>query len=278
MNAVRLICGASILALAVPLACGSDGNGTTNGTTTTTSGSTGGAGTTTTTSNMTDTTTTSSGGGMISCNAEYTNVTEGDCDLLQQDCDTGLFCSVNTDGTKTVCLPNGSGVKGAGVPCEANTECKSGMYCVDKLCSPVCCKDNNEPCEGGNCDVTLNLNQGSSWVSVCSYLTSCQLFKGECPADTYCHIADADEGLAVCDKASPNLVDEGEPCQFRNDCKESAYCDEVDDMTKKGTCRHLCDATDWETLQPEKGGCLPNRKCVAAQSDGFPNLGICRPS
>ncbi len=209
------------------------------------------------------------------CNEMVTSANQDACELLNQDCEPGLWCDANVVGAQlvTVCKPDHGGLLDKGMKCGQHSECKAGLLCVDKKCSPFCCPDNNEPCGGGICDIQLNFND-TGWAMMCSYATTCTLFEGTCDEGSYCHVADAKQGLAVCDEPTKNVQDEGGACQFRNDCKESALCN--NNPPDMGICRHLCDTT--KTNQPaEKGGCLAERECVPVTAEGFPNLGICTP-
>ncbi|MBM4356735.1 MAG: hypothetical protein FJ096_01360 [Deltaproteobacteria bacterium] len=218
---------------------------------------------------------TSSGG--ATCSVEYTNIPVGECDLLKQDCPSGKFCGVTkVEGvSKSMCLADLGGVKDKGADCSTNSECKSGLSCIDKHCSPFCCPANNEPCGGGSCDVNLNFEDGkSAFAMVCSYLPICDLFAGNCAKGTDCHLTDPASCLAVCDSPSSQAVSEGGKCMYRNDCGESQLCN--NNAPDDGVCRYFCDTS--KTGEPAgKGGCPADRKCKPAGGTGCMNLGICFP-
>ena len=112
----------------------------------------------------------------IECpSGDYTTIpTVGECDLLQNDCPPGFGCEPVTDGDWTTGCVAGNGLKGPGQPCVSAGDCKPGSECVFDVCAPVCCPDNDEPCEGGLCNV---VNQfGDYLVRYCSYLAQCDLF------------------------------------------------------------------------------------------------------
>lgn len=223
------------------------------------------------------TTSTGSGGSPpIMCSPGYTNIT-GSCDLLNSECPPDQFCNVVGSGTSatTSCQPNSTGNVPKAGDCTMQSECGPGLVCLLDKCTPFCCRDNNEPCEGGLCDVQVDYG-GGKWAFVCSYRPACQLFMETCEEpDTYCHPVDYQTGLAVCDQPSPGgLVAEGEMCEFRNDCGESAVCH------SDATCRDLCDYPNWQTLDVPHGGCAMGRTCMPygdAMSPGFPGLGVCEP-
>jgi hypothetical protein len=177
--------------------------------------------------------------------------------------------------SKSMCLPDLGGVKDKGADCSTNSECKSGLSCVDKHCSPFCCPADNEPCGGGSCDVNLNFGDGqTAYVMACSYLPICDLFAGNCANGTDCHLTDAASCLSVCDSPSDQAVSEGGKCKYRNDCGESQLCN--NNQPDDGVCRYFCDTTKAD--QPAgKGGCPADRKCKPAGGTGCTNLGICLP-
>ncbi len=219
------------------------------------------------------------GGGTLTCSAEYTNIPKGDCDLLAQDCPEGMWCDVSKDGTNysTKCAPAGGGLKDKGVACSGPSECQAGLKCAAGKCTPYCCPDTDQPCDGGSCNIILSFDEAKMFRAfVCSYNDSCELFKGDCPGDTECHVEDPDAGLAVCHPPAPSAVGEGEQCEYVNDCGDSMLCNKngVDNMDPYGKCRHLCDSTKLMEAAG-KGGCLEGRECVPVTAQGFPNLGIC---
>lgn len=212
----------------------------------------------------------SSGGGSepIVCGSEYTNVT-GSCDLLNQDCASGQMCNVQNGEAQ--CLPDPGGLKKHGDPCTSPSECQRGLVCIDSKCAPFCCPDNDQPCEGGVCDLQVNLGDGD-FVFVCSYAEACTLFAGDCPEGMDCHIANADKGLSVCDPPL-DLVAEGEACNFRNNCDDAQQC-------VGNVCRHNCNLATWNVdprPAPGAGGCLAERECVDLMASAFPGIGLCAP-
>jgi hypothetical protein len=145
------------------------------------------------------------------------------------------------------------------------------------------------PCGSGRCDVHLNVGDGK-FAMMCSYNPACELFQDDCedePPDKImdCHIADAEEGLAVCDQRSSNWVDEGGPCFYRNDCGDSQIChrgppDADPDAGIAGRCRYLCIVSDWQNLTPGLGGCPQTpgpQTCHDGGAQAFPDVGICVP-
>ncbi len=220
----------------------------------------------------------------IECAKEYTNIT-GDCDLLNQNCEfkDKYFCEVKTaaDSVSTICKGKHGGLLPQGADCNPQEKdtCKAGLRCVFKKCSPYCCPSNHLPCNGGICDVHFGFGKSDDWVMMCSYLPACKLFKEDpimlCAEGTYCHIGIAEQAYSVCDPPSDNIQEEGGPCTYRNDCKESAICDKKSGEIE-GICRHLCDTEKGGLV--EEGGCLAERTCEKIKAGIFENLGICRPT
>ncbi len=255
--------GAAVAACSSDSSNGNGGSGPT-GTTTSMTGS----------SSTTSDSTSSTSNVPLTCGEAITNAMETDCELLNQTCGTGFWCDMKTVGASlvTVCKPDTGGLLDKGMDCTQLSECKAGLLCVDKKCSPFCCPSTDEPCGGGSCDIKLN--SGAGWAMMCSYATTCTLFEGTCTEGEYCHLTDAAQGLAVCDSPTANVEDEGGPCEYRNDCKESALCNK--NPPDMGICRHLCNTTT-PNADPGKGGCVAERECKPMKADGIPNLGICLP-
>ncbi len=217
----------------------------------------------------------STGSGMIMCMSMYSTIPVGECDLLQQNCPMGSVCTVAQDGAslKTACQPGAGGLKGKGSDCTTNSECKDGLSCIEKHCTPFCCPDNDKPCDTGKCDIEVTFNANKSLhANVCSYAKSCNLFKGDCPMGTECHLSEPTACLNVCDAPSAMHVDEGKPCKYRNDCGDSQFCNM--NAPDTGVCRYFCDTTAAGGTAAGKGGCPPMRKCTPLKS-GCMNLGFC---
>ncbi|HTJ83445.1 MAG TPA: hypothetical protein VL400_17115, partial [Polyangiaceae bacterium] len=210
-------------------ASGGSGPGSGGGSTTTNAGGAGSTTTTTTTSTTTTTnTTTSTGSGPLMCPSEVTNIT-GDCDLFTQDCpQTNQTCTFVDDGTgntKTSCVL-ANGLKGVGQTCASDGECQAHLFCIGDpgTCTPACCPDTDEPCNGGQCNLTVNVqagpSQGELHFMACTYGMACALFDPSvCPGSEDCHLSGP--AFAVCSQPSPTPVGEGEACMYVNDCGES---------------------------------------------------------
>jgi hypothetical protein len=258
---------------AIVAACGND-----DGKTSSTSDNTVGP-TSTSAGAMTGSTSSTGGGGAapIPCNTPVFDGMPGPCDLLQQDCPPGQQCDVVGNTTGCVTASNGLIVKGG--DCSQDNECSAGLRCVDCKCTPYCCVDNDLPCEGGLCDISLDFGNGTH-AYTCSFKESCTLFEmtcGQTPCGiTKCHAVDFMNGLAVCDLPAPGMEKaEGEGCMYRNECGESAHCNTTE---QPAVCRDLCDLTNWMSLTPSTGGCVAMRTCqMISGGDGFPNVGICLP-
>jgi hypothetical protein len=201
----------------------------------------------------------------------------GECDMLLQNCAPGSWCSYKAMGgtAVTACVPDAGGLKDTGQPCMQNGECKAGLHCLIKRCTPACCQATNEPCGTGKCEVSVNVSGTMGSFMACSFLPACSLFKGDCSPGTHCHVADYKQGLAVCDPPSDTIADEGQPCVSRNDCKDSQVCYKTG-MANEGVCRFHCDTAAGG--EPGKGGCPVGQACdPIPDATGFKNLGWCRP-
>lgn len=269
-----LVLGTGLL---VAVGCGDDTSTDDDGSGASGSGAAGAAGPVGSGGSTSATMTGGGGSAPLTCTGNYTDIPVGECDLLGQNCPAGTWCNVvDNGGLTTACVAHAGGLKGKGDPCTVEAECDIGLICLDQ-CRPVCCPDTNEPCDGGECN--LQVDFGGGYAFMCTYNIGCTLFAGDCAMGTECHIQDADSGLAVCIGPSPAQVEEGEVCEFVNDCKESQLCNTnaPDGMPdEKGVCRHLCDTTKLANAAGE-GGCLMGRTCVEVNAPGFPNLGICTP-
>lgn len=240
---------------------------------------------TTTGTGSTTTSSTSGSGGSggsapLTCSQPVTNV-EGECDLLAQDCPDGYWCTIPrlVNPPAATCIPHMGGLKPAGSACEFATECALGLNCVDSKCSAVCCPPTDEPCGDGTCDIHVSLG-GGLWVMYCSYNPSCHIFQHDCPQTPTgdpmdCHVQDQQQGLAVCDERSDSWVDEGGPCEYRNDCGDSQRCNRT--PPDNGICRYHCKVDSWETEAVGDGGCPAAQHCVDLGWPAFPNLGQCAP-
>jgi hypothetical protein len=277
---MKIMRAAQLLGLAMAAAVGvgfaACSGGETSGASPTTTGSTttqGGHGGATTTS--------SSGGGgsaPLTCSVAYTNITDGVCDLLSQNCEPGRVCGVATmGGVKTICRSSSGGLKDKGMACQGDAECKDGLFCYVSRCSPYCCPATDEPCGGGTCDINVSFGSGK-YAMACSYSQACVLFQGQCPDGEDCHISNAQQGLAVCEVPSDSYVAEGEVCLYRNDCGDAQQCNKAppdlgDGDT--GRCRYNCLVDSWQGLTPGLGGCPATQTCTSLGASQLPNIGLC---
>jgi hypothetical protein len=255
---------------------GTDSNG--NPTTTTNTTPTGTGGTTTTSGSG------GSGGGggaALTCDVVYTNITDGVCDLLAQNCPNGGTCDVSTmNGVKTYCRPGSGGLKNIGAACQSASECKDRLFCIDSKCSAFCCPSTDEPCAGGSCDIHITFG-GNSYAMACSFSQACELFQGQCPEGEDCHITNGSQGLVVCDQPSGAAVPEGGACEYRNDCGDSMQCNHIapdnGDGGTVGVCRFNCLVDNWQALTPGLGGCPATETCHDLSYGQLPNVGVCMP-
>jgi hypothetical protein len=243
---------------------------------------TGGAGGDTTSSSSGTTTST----GPLVCASSYTNIMQGSCDMLQQNCLPGRTCQpIGANGGVTTGCKLVSGLKTAGEPCYDPSECDARFLCVGEpvgRCVAVCCPSNGEPCNGGMCNTQVSFG-GGLYVYVCSYGKPCTpLTADACPQGQDCHVEDTSQGLAVCTDPSPQPVGELQPCTYINDCRDMQQCFRSPPSANQGVCLYYCDTTG-STSPPGLGGCNPGEKCVASYngqqiSFGIPNLGLCIPT
>ena len=252
-------------------ACGGDAEGSsgTGGSTTSPTTSSGGGGMTTSSS--------TGGGGStpVECpSGGTTSVPMGDCDLLQQDCPSGMGCKVVPDGDSylSTCVP-ANGLKEPGSDCGGSSECGPGLECIFAKCTPPCCPGNHQPCEGGLCNVQNNQDFGEFEVFFCSYPPSCDLFDPmACMDGAEGNCYPTDLGFAFCAPPGPNVVGEGEACAFLNDCESNMFCYSGGGS---GTCRLAC-YLDGSSTVPGEGGCPMGTTCSEVPL-GFDNIGLCLP-
>lgn len=203
------------------------------------------------------------------------NIPNPECDLIKQDCPTGMTCHPGVFGQKAVatCKRVGNGFGTPGDRCETAADCSAGLICAAKYCAPFCCPEYQyEICgPGGRCSMTLGNNVFE--VNFCTYAKECELFGDDCSEDEACQPV-GNDGSAACTVASSgSFVGEGQPCTVMNDCGDSQIC--VTYSTGERLCRYLC-KTDGSSTTPGKGGCPVAQSC-RTQPD-FPSwLGLCRP-
>jgi hypothetical protein len=195
-----------------------------------------------------------------------------ECDLLQQNCPQGSGCEPVPAGSgfETQCVSS-SGLKGAKASCSDHGECQAGLSCALGFCSPPCCPETNEPCDGGTCNTVLGF--GDYIVNYCSYLVTCEIFTADaCRAGQDCHILNGD-GYAVCvDPAT--RVGEGEPCRFLNQCGAMQTC--WPPGVAGSVCRYHC-----LLASPDApvglGGCPEQQSCGIVDV-GIDGVGVCLPA
>ncbi len=272
---------ALLVALSLALAsggCGDGGSGTGGGSTSaTTSGDggetgDGGAGDGPASSVVVSSVASSSastGGAPISCLADHATFDGGPCNLLHQDCPDGMHCNFKSAGSgnwTTECEAR-AGLKNLGAECGEDAECESGLFCVFSVCTPVCCPSTDEPCNGGNCNLTFSVDANDS-IRLCTYSKQCiPLTADACPEDTACHFEEPQ--VATCVPGSGSNVAEGEECAALNDCGNMQQCASSD-----GVCRYIC-MLEENSQPPGFGGCLVGQTCETSPEVGFVGLGLC---
>jgi hypothetical protein len=260
-------------------ACSSGSDGTGGDTTTVVGGSGGSGGSGSTTTIITTTTTPTPEAGPIECKGLSTNVPKGDCDALQQDCPLGQSCRpAFVDGGYLTSCAVSTGLKTAGETCNSISECTDGLFCVLDKCTPVCCRDDNEPCAGGICNVSAKY--GTYNMYFCHYAPTCDLLTpNACATGLQCHIEDVSQGLATCGEPSganaPNLGS----CNFINDCGDMQQCQGAT-TNNPGVCRYYCWLDSAPGTPAGLGGCPDDQTCknkvgTSTLNFGVPGLGLC---
>ena len=217
--------------------------------------------------------------GPIVCKSpsSYSTVPKGNCDILQQSCPAGQTCRPvqGANGFITECVGN-TGLKTAAEVCINDSECDAKLFCVFKKCTPVCCRDNEEPCNGGICNI--NVPYLPYAIFVCDYSPKCNLLTpNACKTGFDCHISDMKQGLATCIEPSGANVPDLGSCGFLNDCATMQQCFQND-----GLCHYYC--TPGATSQaPGLGGCPPSQDCLTQYNNapldlGVPGVGLCFPN
>jgi hypothetical protein len=223
--------------------------------------------------------------GPIKCpGAVSSNIAKGPCDLLQQDCPAGETCTpIQVGATWTTSCESADGLKGPGETCDHPSECRAGTFCLQSgQCTMPCCPDNDEPCGGGTCNVSVNFASGPSapTVEMCAYSKQCRLLTpGACDPGQDCHIEDPSQGLATCTAPSDNVVGELGTCTYLNDCHDNQECFRLPGETT-GTCYWYCYRNLQTPALPGEGGCPTGETCVdsidgIALDFGVPNIGLC---
>jgi hypothetical protein len=208
------------------------------------------------------------------------SVVTGECDLLDQDCQLGRTCVAVQDprtrawSTKCTIAP---GLKGPGKPCVAPDECEAGLFCIggqDAFCAAPCCPPTNEPCGNGLCNLFTEFENGL-FVWMCSYDEGCELFAEDaCVPGRDCHISDIRQGRATCVRLADRRVDEGQPCDYLNECGDMQHCDAPG--LEARSCRYYCYLQRSDPLPPGGGGCPEGQACQQVNV-GRSDVGICRP-
>ena len=281
--AISLLVTASAILVAACSDVTTPTSSTTSGTATSSSGAGGAAATTTT----------GAGGstedaGPLTCELHtYSTIKSGPCDLLAQDCPAGQTCKELKFGNGswgTQCVIT-NGLKGEGEKCAVDEECRAKLTCAVGRCTPVCCAATNEPCLGGICNLSIQLdNAGKVIKQVCLYSEACDLLTANaCKNGFICQIRDPEQGLATCLQPSAFAPDLG-ACHFLNACADMEHC--LDGTpTKAGKCHFYCylDQPDPASPAAGLGGCPAGQTCHVSPIDGagfnfnLENVGLCAP-
>lgn len=207
------------------------------------------------------------------CADVYTDVTQGECDFLRQDCSAGETCvPQETAGRWEARCVEAPGLKGSGKPCIVPAECEAGLFCIGSpqgRCTPACCPSTDEPCGNGLCNQRVNF--GGAFLWTCTFNPQCQLFLDTCSGEDACHVSDPEQGLATCvPQNDAQEVDEGQPCRFLNECKTMQHCS----AAEGGVCRYYCYVSALEDLPPGRGGCPEGQGCAEVDF-GVQGIGLC---
>jgi len=202
-------------------------------------------------------------------------VPDTNCHVIAQDCPLGQTCMPATTsgepGTKCASLNNG--LKTRADPCSMDKECAAGLKCVFGYCSPYCCKEAQFAIcgPGGLCNVNQSVGgTGTYYVTMCSYLEPCVVWKQQCPTGKACHVISNDGSGACVPPPGGTFNPEGSACQFANDCGDNQIC--------LSTCKYLCNRgggpVDTPDAGPGTGACPSGQTCQALSS--YPSwLGVC---
>jgi hypothetical protein len=108
----------------------------------------------------------------------------------------------------------------------------------------------------------------TQWTLVCDYSQQCKILTmNACPQGFACHIGSG--GIATCDTPTANVMGEGGPCMYENDCMDSQFC-------YQSVCRYNC-FLNGMGLMPGLGGCPQNETCKSGNF-GIDNIGVCLPN
>lgn len=218
--------------------------------------------------------------GPIVCKStsSFSTVPKGNCDILQQNCPGGETCRPVQGASDfvTECV-GGTGLKTAGELCVADSECDAKLFCISTKCTPVCCRDNDEPCNGGICNI--NVKFGTHAIFLCHYAPKCELLVPDaCAPGLDCHIEDAKQSLATCGEPNGKTVPELAACLYINDCATMQECFKGDNV-----CHYYCRLSGGTGQAPGLGGCPAAEDCLDTYNGqalklGVPGIGLCFPN
>jgi hypothetical protein len=165
--------------------------------------------------------------------------------------------------------------------CYSDYDCDAKLTCVGNVdktpgkCIAYCCPKTNEPCNGGVCNLQIDL--GGATLYACSYGMSCELLTANaCPSGYGCHVeAAAGKGVSVCLAPSGANVPNLGMCSYINDCGDMQQCD----FNGTGTCLYYCALTGPKASQPPGlGGCPNGQTCKSDSNVSIANIGLCFPT
>lgn len=223
-------------------------------------------------------------GPLVCMSHSYSNIKQGSCDLLQQDCPPSYTCrerpGANGIWTSECILTHG--LKSEGEKCVSPEECLEKLSCEAGRCTPICCEDSNAPCLGGLCDLVIQL--GNKFTKrVCHYAKACELLTEEaCEPGFRCHIEAVAQGLSTCiiEAPGPAVPDLG-TCSYLNECGDMEHC-----QPHNGTaqCHFYCVLGQANPFSPPAGlgGCPAGQTCQSVIDGmevklGIPTIGLCAP-
>ncbi len=193
------------------------------------------------------------------CNLEL----DGGASGADANSDFAPGCHAPTDGSQTVCLPGGGGMKNS--TCAGPTECAAGHECVGSgVCQKYCCSGDTECALNEFCDIQPMVQSPETLVPVCATMVPCVLLDSDgCPANQQCGVV-RENGSTSC--VALGTAAEGDPCEDAH-CGHGLVC-----LGAQGArrCAKLC-------YKGILGQCKTHQNCEGALPLFLtPTVGVCQ--